>query len=122
MEYGNCGAKIIKYLLENGGDPNQELADTTLFDYVSWGLVRWGEFYKNRVQCWLVLLAYGGTPSDESFSIKLKEGFDIRNLLEYEKYTYDAVNLEPGKTDINYNLHCRLTIYDENHEVVATLE
>jgi hypothetical protein len=121
IEDGDAGAKIIKYLLENGANPNQELHGLTLFDYVSSMIVRRGEFFDNRVKCWMVLFAFGGVPKDRSFTIKTKEGFDTGRLKEYDKFTFDAVNLAPEIKDINA-LRYKLLIYDENNEIVVSLE
>lgn len=69
----------------------------------------------------MVLFAFGGAPKDRSFTIQVKEGFDTGRLKEYDKFTFDAEDLAPEIKDIN-SLHYRLIIYDENKDIVVTLE
>lgn len=117
----NVGASCMRLLLENGADPNRrQLHDPeTLFEYIAFK-VSYDEYtheYFNTVQCWLVLLGFGGCWKDGSIPVEMLNGHSVEIFKQFELYDYSIEELPqmPGK----YGCWIMHIYNTETHEEVA---
>lgn len=93
----NVGAICMRLLLENGADPNLIIVGEpgTLFEDVDFDVYfengsRW---YYNTVQCWLLLMAYGGHFRDGTIPVKMLNGNHVAIFKEIELFDYSIEDL-----------------------------
>lgn len=99
----NVGATVMRMLLENGGDPNLRIPaeSETLFEYIAFK-VSYDEYLHKffyTVQCWLVLMGYGGCWSNGEIPITMLGGKTVDIFKNFELFDYAIEQLpeEPGK-------------------------
>ncbi len=103
---------LLRYLLERGGDPNfggRYSGGETLFEYVDADIFNMDQVCESTIQCYLVLLGYGGHFDDGKCPVDLKNGKDISILREFEdfEYTIDWESKELNRVETLY-------IYDKS--------
>ena len=119
MDAPNVGACALRLLLEHGGDPNllTEYDPETLFEYVAFKVAEDvdGKNYLCIVQCWWVLLAYGGCYRDGSIPIAMLKDKDVSIFKDFERF-YFIIERGAPKNIYDWKMH----IYDrETREEVA---
>lgn len=99
----NVGAAALRLLLENGGNPNHFIPaeHETLFDYLAFK-VSYDEYsheWLYTVQCWLVLMAFGGCWDDGQIPLTMLGGNNVDVFKSFEDFDYSIEPLpqEPGK-------------------------
>jgi len=99
----NIAATVLKQLLENGGNPNHSIPGEveTLFEYIAFK-VSYDEYthdYYHTVQCWLILMAYGGCWNNGKIPITMLGENTVDIFKEFHKYDYEIETLpqKPGK-------------------------
>ena len=99
----DVGAAALRLLLENGGNPNHLIPaeGETLFDYVAFR-VSYDEYlheWMHTVQCWLVLMAFGGCWHNGNIPLTMLGGNLVGIFKSFEDYDYTIEPLpqEPGK-------------------------
>ncbi len=99
----NVAASVMRLLLENGGSPNHLIPaeHETLFEYIAFK-VSYDEYtheYFHTVQCWLLLMAYGGCWEDGNIPITMLGGKSVEIFKNFELYDYEIEPLpqETGK-------------------------
>ena len=99
---GYIAADTLKLLFDHGGDPNLVINGENMFDNVCFDVdfdaveQRDRRRYDSLVHCWMVLLAYGGVPTDEGGSIEVfteysdnvKVTFDLKKLKDHRNYYF----------------------------------
>ena len=119
MDAPSVGARALRLLLEHGGDPNLLTGDDpeTLFEYSSFKVAEDVDEkdYLCIVQCWWVLLAYGGCYRDGSIPIVMLKNRDVSIFKDFERFCF---TIERGDPE---NIHdWKMHIYDrETREEVA---
>ena len=93
----------MKLLLDNGGDPNLAVEDGTVFSAIdrAVGYDTGGQIdrraYDSLVHCWMVLVAYGGKPSNGSSALDLfdewrpgteEAPFTLEKLKNHKNYSF----------------------------------
>ena len=98
----NVGADALRLLLEHGGDPNAVLPSEgeSLFSYLNFSVSEddHDKEYLHKVQCWLVLMAYGGCWDNGETSIEMLNGNDVKIFREFEQYDFTLEHLPNAKT------------------------
>lgn len=94
----NVGAAVLRLFLENGGNPNHCIPPDheTLFDYISFK-VSYDEYFHDyffTVQCWLVLMAYGGCWSDGMIPLIMLGDNSVEIFKNFELFDYEIEVLE----------------------------
>ena len=98
----NVGASAMRLLLENGADPNLILPSEgeSVFDDLAFKVSYdcYSHEYFFMVQCWLVLMAFGGCWRDGSIPLTMLNGHQVGIFKEFEYYDYKIEMLpqEPG--------------------------
>ena len=99
----NVAASVMKLLLEKGGDPNHRIRaeEESLFEFIAFK-VSYDEYtyeYFYTVQCWLVLMAYGGCWRNGEIPITMLGENSVEIFKDIEKFDYEIEPLpqEPGK-------------------------
>lgn len=99
----DVGASCMRLLLENGADPNRRYTDDpdTLFEFIAYK-VSFDEYthrHFNTVQCWLVLMGFGGNWKDGSIPVKMLNGHSAEIFRQFELFDYYIEELPqtPGK-------------------------
>lgn len=105
VETPSVAASIMKFLIENGGDPNHYMPSEqmTLFEAMAEKVV----FNKENpseaytVSCWLVLMAYGGRYRHYDIDITMINGNSIEIFKEFQLYDYkiEKIIQEPEKIE-----------------------
>ena len=113
-------AKVLKLLLENGGNPNHYIAEEheTLFEYISFKVSEdeYTHQYFYTVQFWWLLMAYGGCWKNGEIPLEMLNGNSVEIFKDYELFDYEIECFEPFKIG-NWKMH----IYNiETKEKVAT--
>ncbi len=99
---GYVGADTLKLLLENGGNPNLVNDHETLFSAIDYnvGFDASGQLdrraYDALVHCWMVLIGFGGKPSNGTTPLDLfdewnpqaEAPFEIEKLKNHKNYTF----------------------------------
>ena len=103
IDMPNVAAKVMKLLLENGGNPNHFLPGEreTLFEYIVFK-VSYDEYtheYIHTVQCWLLLMAYGACWADGDIPLTMLNGNSVDIFKDFELYDFEIEYLprKPGK-------------------------
>lgn len=90
----NVGAAAMRLLLENGGDPNLYIppGPETLFEFIDFKV--WEDDYDcdHVIQCWLVLMAYGGHWSNGEIPLMMLDGNKIDVFKRFEELDYRFSN------------------------------
>ncbi len=93
----NVGARCMRLLLENGADPNLIIVSEpgSLFENIDFDVnfengSRW---YYNTVQCWLVLMAYGGHLYNGTIPVKMLNGNPVEIFKGIELFDYSIEDL-----------------------------
>lgn len=96
----NIGASAMRLLLENGADPNLKLPpeEESVFDWLDFAVSYDSYTYVYMVQCWLVLMAYGGCWEDGKIPLTMLNGNTMDIFKNFERYDYSIEMLpqEPG--------------------------
>jgi hypothetical protein len=97
IEAPNVAASVLRLLLNHGGTPDVKTSDgpDTLFEYVT-SKVAHDEYTHESfhiVQCWLVLMAYGGHWVDGEIPLTMLHGNTVEIFKEFELFDYE---IEPG--------------------------
>lgn len=98
----NIAAAAMRLMLENGADPNRIVPSEkeSIFQYidfkVSYDSYTHEDFF--TVQCWLVLMAYGGCWSNGEIPLTMLNGNDVEIFKEFENFDYwlETLPKEPG--------------------------
>lgn len=94
IDMPNIAATALRLLLEHGGDPNfhSQYDPETLFERVTFDVSENHNHFTYRdvnfVQCWLVLMGYGGSFRDGTIPVKMKNGYQVEIFKRFEKYDY----------------------------------
>ena len=112
----NIGASVLRLLLEHGGNPNYKPLDEseTLFEYVAFkvGFDDLDEDYKHIVQCWMVLMAFGGNYGKSTKPpVEMLNGNDVKIFKEFELFDFwiETLSDKPGQTG-----YCIMHVYNKN--------
>lgn len=97
IEAPNVAASVLRLLLENGGRPDVKTSDgpDTLFEYVA-SKVSYDEYthgFFHTVQCWLLLIAYGGRWEDGEIPLTMLHGYTVEIFKDFELFDFE---IEPG--------------------------
>lgn len=99
----NVGASALRLLLENGGNPNHRLPgeSETLFEFIAFK-VSYDEYshqYFHTVQCWLVLMAFGGCWDNGNIPLTMLGNNEVSIFKDFElfDYTIEPLPKEPNK-------------------------
>lgn len=96
----NIGASAMRLLLENGADPNLKLPpeEESVFDWLDFDVSYDHYTYVYTVQCWLVLMAYGGCWENGNIPLTMLNGnkVDIFKNFEHYDYSIEPLPQEPG--------------------------
>jgi hypothetical protein len=94
-----AAGSAMRLLMEYGGNPNHCIPDDdeTLFDSISFDVSydKYTHEYEYTVQCWLVLMAYGGCWSDGEIPLKMLGGHSAAELKNFESIDYSIEPLPP---------------------------
>ena len=99
---GYVAADTLKLLLENGGDPNLVTDHDTVFSAIDHdvGFDSSGQLdrraYDSLVHCWMVLIGFGGKPSNGTTPLDLfdewnphgNNRFNVEKLKDHKNYTF----------------------------------
>ncbi len=105
---GYVAADTLRLLLEHGGDPNLPTDDGTVFDNIDFDIgfdaieLYDRRSYDSLVHCWMILIGYGGTPSNgttplDTFKergIDNSRKFDLSNLKNHQNYIFGLSTIE----------------------------
>lgn len=115
VETPNVGAAAMQLMLEYGADPNQVYPGDveTLFENIHFDVI----FALNEknippqlVQCWLVLLAYGGCLRNGHPALKLTRSFDMRLFRDFGRYGYEIRrSSDPESKELYLDIYDRTT-------------
>ena len=112
--------QVMKYLLENGADPNLYVDGETVFEKYNFDIVFDVVELDNKnlfdieFMCWLVLLGYGGKLSNGKEPLKMVNGETYKIFKEYQLFDY---TIEYNESD--WIMHI---INKETGKEVAVLE
>lgn len=118
----DAGAASMRLLLENGADPNHVCTGDpeTLFESVDACVtidMHYDMLLPSAVQCWMVLMAYGGKLKNGREPLELLNGFDTHCFIHFEDYRYELVYPPESRSQ-----EPDLLIYDRiSGEMVARL-
>lgn len=84
----DLGATILRMLLESGGNPNLEVDNDQLFEYITFKVLyeECDPLWYTVFQCFLVLLAYGGCWRDGSIPFRMVGDNKIEIFKNFERY------------------------------------
>ena len=123
IDIPNVGAAALRLLLEHGGNPNLDLPNYgTMFTEFDSRVIEDGYDYgfAHVVQCWMVLLAYGGRfqgKYSDTPPVTMLNGNKVEIFKNFEGYDY-VFEWIPGQPHRSYRLD--LLIFDKvKKEVVA---
>ena len=95
--YADCNhvaADAVKLLLDHGADPNMILDGESAFDEIDFDVI-FGSFeqedrrmYDAWVHTWLVMIGYGGKPSNGTPPLKMADGYTYQLLRDHESYDF----------------------------------
>lgn len=91
LRHNDYASKILKLLLENGGNTNLKLGySETVFSKVDYFFWLNGEsMSQNLLYCWLLLAVYGGDSDNIDFlPLRMLNGHSIDELKNYEKFSF----------------------------------
>ena len=92
VDIPNVAASAMRLLLEHGGNPNITVDDDPerLFEDIDDKVFEDAYVYgfEYVVQCWLVLLAFGGQSKYNVNPIKMMDGYKIDIFKDFENYDY----------------------------------
>ncbi len=95
----NAAPKLLKLLLDFGGDPNLLLGDgETVFHCVDDFFWTNGEaLEKSQLRCWLLLAAYGGDQNNREFlPLRMLGNHQQEELRAYERYDFLFESVAPN--------------------------
>ena len=106
----NVGASALRLLLENGGNPNHLLPTypETLFEDVAFSVSedRYTHEWLHTVQCWLVLMAYGGQYRSGEIPLTMLGNNKVEIFKSFEDYDYTIEHLpQEGRTYGSWLMH-----------------
>jgi hypothetical protein len=83
-------AGALRLLLESGGDPNLVLDGESLFECVTYKVSEddHDRDYFCLLQCWLVLMGFGGCWSSGAIPVRMLNGNDVRIFRNYELFDF----------------------------------
>lgn len=124
VSYHRYGCEALKAMLENGGNPNLTLNDTTLFDKVTYEVTFGGmgaKKFEFVFSFWLLLFGFGGKPSEGTCPVKMTEGVSSEVFRDYSMY--DFYIGEPGNKRMLWLMSLPGHIINKyTHKEVATFE
>ena len=90
ISYHNQAARVMQLLLDHGGNPNLLIEQETLFESID-DRVSYDEYEDdNMVQCWLMLMAYGGCfESNGEIPLTMLNGNSVEIFKNIECYHYE---------------------------------
>ena len=100
----DVGAAALRLLLEYGGNPNISIPyePETLFEYIHFKVTEEedAQDYFQIVQCWLVLMAFGGCWSNGEIPLSMLNGNSIEIFKSFELFgfTLEPLPQEPGRS------------------------
>ena len=125
IEAPNVAARVLRLLLEHGGNPNIKTAagPDSLFEYVAdkVSFDQYTHYFLYTVQCWLVLVAYGGCYDDRGVPLTMLNGHKVEIFKDYEKYDF-KIDPQPEIDGIcaGFNGPWTMSIYNiSTGEIVA---
>ena len=102
IEEPNVGACSLRLLLEHGGDPNlcPPGEVETLFEFIQAKVSEDVDEndYLRTVQCWWVLLAYGGCRRDGTVPIVMLDGREVGIFRDFERFYFTIERTDPKNT------------------------
>ena len=122
VDYKDCAGRCIRILLEHGGDPNLIIDDKSLMSTIDFDVVfdvGYGYDLPQVVQCWLVLIGFGGRLEDGRLPVKMSDGYKPEIFKDFEKFKWSVSHMEPSPViPEGWRLH----IYENDTGIeVATL-
>lgn len=101
----DVGASCMRLLLENGADPNRKHTNDpdTLFEFIAFK-VSYDEYSHrlfNTVQCWLVLMGFGGCWKDGSIPVEMLNGHSVEIFKQFELFDYSIEDLPDNRWRMN---------------------
>lgn len=115
----NIGASAMRLLLENGADPNRKIPpnEVSIFDDLDFSVYDNNGAFAYMVQCWLVLMAYGGRWENGNIPLTMLNGNKVEIFKDFEYFDY---SVEPLKEEPKYSWSWLMRVYDmRTHEEVA---
>lgn len=91
VDMPNVGASALRYLLENGANPNfgdNFVKTDNLFNYLTASIAFDKYDFAYKVQCWLVLMAYGASYTDGTIPLEMLNGNKIEIFKNFERFDY----------------------------------
>ena len=92
IDMPNMAATVMRLLLEHGGDPNfhSQYEPESLFESITFDVSEDHVTYRgvNYVQCWLVLMGYGGCFRDGTIPVAMKDGYQADIFKRFENYDF----------------------------------
>ena len=123
---GYIAADTLALLLDHGGNPNLELDGELLFDKIDFNVgfdaieMCNRRRYESYVHCWMVLIGYGGTPSDgttpldvmDEYLYNSREEFDITKLKNHRNYTFGITHIVNRGSAPTIHIFDRRTLWE----------
>ena len=103
VDMPNVGAAALRLLLENGGNPNLRLPaeSDALFESIAFEVSynRYTHEWFYTVQCWLVLMAFGGCWDDGNIPLTMLGNNEVSIFKDFElfDYTIEPLPQEPNQ-------------------------
>ena len=92
---GDIAPRIMRMMMEHGGDPNLEISDESLFEKLDsdiwFDMVEMQEMmwkFDIEFKIWLVLISYGGSLKGGICPLDMKAGYRVEDLRAFEKFDY----------------------------------
>ncbi len=95
IDCGYIGAKTLRLLLENGGNPCLELDGEPLFDMIDFDVVfdvvelDNEALFDNEFKMWLLMIGYGATIKDNRCPVEVISGYSTDEFKEFENFKYE---------------------------------
>ena len=108
VDMPNVGAAALRFLLENGANPNygnDEIKTDTLFIYLTSSITFDKYEYTYKVQCWLVLMAYGACYPDGSIPLEMLNGNKVEIFKDFELFDYSIEHYPDNGCYGNWTMH-----------------
>ena len=93
LDYRFVAADCLRLLIENGGDPRQEIDGESVFETVDFDVVYMladidSERYEQLIHMWLVLIGHGCHPDNGTEPVHMLPGHQLSELKEHECFDY----------------------------------
>lgn len=98
VDYTDTAGRCMRLLMEHGGDPNLFIGNESLIYTIDIDVVfdiGYGYDLPSVVQCWLVLIGYGGRLDDGRLPVKMCEGYQPEVFKDFEKFSWRVSRMKP---------------------------